>query len=374
MTGLLLNGIVSAKDVRKEDTSQQNSFNQGESLKKDQYPAAYNAPAGIALNNSSGTSYYFDASFLYWYAIEQGLDIATSATFVMTSNLTMQSSPTDNGQVLSLDYAYRPGFKVGFGINSNEWMLSTEYTWIRQHAAVSKNAPNTDVGIPIWVCSNWFQSLTNNNQVLAASHISSKWNLGMDLLDLSLGRPFYEGRSLTVAPFGGLRAAWIRQKLLVSLTEEPGSVNNFPPQPIKSHNASYSWALGPRMGFNANCTLPQGFRVEGNFAASLLFTRYTSVTHKENAADALSLPHTLKSSIKNYNCLRPILESGLGIGWGSYLSNQRYHIDFSADYDFSFFFTQNAMVSLMDQFSDGVSGAHGNLMLHGLTLTGRFDF
>jgi hypothetical protein len=66
-------------------------------------------------------------------------------------------------------------------------------------------------------------------------------------------------------------------------------------------------------------------------------------------------------------------EMGVGLGWGSYLYCQKYYIDFSARYDFALLWEQNVMRSFASSLA-GRADDIGDLSLHGLTLTGRFDF
>ena len=67
-------------------------------------------------------------------------------------------------------------------------------------------------------------------------------------------------------------------------------------------------------------------------------------------------------------------ELGLGVGWGSYLRAYDFHIDVSADYDFMIFWSQNMIRKLLDDTLTGTSPSSADLYVHGLTVTGRFDF
>jgi hypothetical protein len=79
-------------------------------------------------------------------------------------------------------------------------------------------------------------------------------------------------------------------------------------------------------------------------------------------------------SYKNYGALRPILDMGLGLGWGGYLDCQNFYLDIAANYDFMFLWGQNMMRHLVDDYNYGVDGAAADLFYQGLTLTVRFDF
>lgn len=64
----------------------------------------------------------------------------------------------------------------------------------------------------------------------------------------------------------------------------------------------------------------------------------------------------------------------LGIGWGSYLGCQDYHLDILATYDFQVFWNQNMMVQLADDVFIRTGHAAANLYLQGLTVRTQFDF
>ena len=342
-------------------------------------PGSYNLPARITLENKMFESIpdlFIDASFTYWNVSEEGLDLANSSMFVANGPHTgYLSSATSNSTSLFQNSGYTPGFKVGIGGSFGDWTVSALYTWVRQHNFTSKEAPTAspDLGTSIWIPDDWFQQTTALGQAIVATHLSSRWKVSMDLADLTLGRPYYQGKELTLSPFFGLRAAWIRQKLNLNIAIPSTALPTSSTLNTYSNNSSHSWALGPRVGCEADWLLPMGFRLEGSFAGSILFTQYTHVNHTEKVASFGSTPSTLGTSLSDYNCLRPVAELGAGLGWGMYLCKQMYHIDFAASYDFMYFWSQNMMKKIMDQTLSGAS-SNGDLELHGLTITARFDF
>lgn len=341
---------------------------------------AYNAPANITLwseGNKKDMHAFVSASFIYYYASEGGLDLANSSMLVENAPATAYiTAATSNSKALFQDFAYKPGFTVAAGATLWDWELTGQYTWIRQTTTTSKHAPTPvpNDGEAVWILNNWFQQLSPEGQTISATNVSSKWHLAMDLADLTASRPFYQGRKLAIAPFFGLRAAWIRQNVRVGI-EVPTLVISTQSAPvIYSRNSSNSWALGPRVGFNTSWLLGMGFRVEGGAAGSLLFTQYTSIKHREKVADSTISPSTIKTSFSNLNVIRPEADLSLGLGWGSYFNKQRFHFDLSADYDFMIFFEQNMIRKLLDQTISGVGASVSNLYLHGLNIKARFDF
>lgn len=212
---------VVARNTSPAATQSQVLSQQGTPLNGEYLPA-YNAPATIAVDGNWDV--FADASFLYWFGGEEGLSVASDG--VLSSGEIYFVTQTNN-HYQSFDY--KPGFKVSLGIiGQREWVVYSEYTWLRGHtsnrfnASTNGNTAGTDAaltGTPILLVDDWFLMGTSNAQALAASSITSDWKYALDLVDISVSRPFYQGSSLTVSPFGGLRAAWIRQSMQVSMVE-----------------------------------------------------------------------------------------------------------------------------------------------------------
>ena len=360
-------------------TSVTEKFRHGEKLPKEKYAAGYNAYAGIQVeNDSSFPNTYITASFLYYYANQGGMDLADSAATVIGGGPT--TAATSNSRTLSQDFAFKPGFKVGVGFGYNESFLSADYTWIRSTTHTNENAPFPQDSFAAgttgsWVMNNWFSQVLPSGQTMSATNVNSKWQLGLDIGDLLINHAFYQGQQLIVKPFLGLRGAWIRQGIDVTITPPTAIFTSLTSPTLTSKNSSNSWAIGPRVGVDASYLLGMGLRFEGKAAASLLVTQFTHVRHEENVgAPVIASPSTLASQIKKYNCLRPEADLGIGLGWGKYLSKGRYHFDLTANYDFLVFFEQNMIRKLLDQTISGVSPAVSNLYFQGLNITARFDF
>jgi len=329
-------------------------FEQGYEICNDKYPAAYNAPARIDVQCS--WDIFATASFIYWHVDQEAMELAIP---VNVSSLfgTMQ------GEYLVQDFDYKPGFKVGLGVNfgHDNWVGFVEYTWLRQTTETGTATVPSDADF--WDVVTWF------NFMLHPTTVSSKWRANIDIVDATLSRPFYQGRKLTILPFGGLRGAWIRQNMKVNAfipAEE-----ETPARTMLSRNHSHNWAVGPRAGLQAHWLLGCGFRFEGDAAASLLYTRFTKITHVETINDITRAV----SSFKDYNTVRPMADMGVGIGWGSYFDRQNYHFDLLATYDFNVMWGQNMMPKVSSVSAIlGDNSEAADLHLHGLTVTARFDF
>lgn len=339
------------------------------------YPAAYNAPAGVDLN--CGWDIDFTASFIYWYVAQEFMDVAYIHPTASAVGLASTS-----GAVAYQNFKYKPGFKVGFGFDTgmDDWNIAAEYTWVRQKVSQSLGVP---AGLSGWQANSWFTQYSGTDSasslggsaVAGSSAISftkgltSSWKMHMDMLDLVAGRPFYQGTCLTLSPTGGLRALWIRQSLNVQLlgglpTGFVAAAN------VSSTTNSHCWSLGPVAGVTSHWMVGSGFRFEGKMGASLLYTRYTTISHQEQ-----DLPGRLRisNSATNYNALRPTMDMGLGLGWGTYFSDNQYFFDLAARYDFNLFWEQNVMREWVTSLN-GTPSPVGDLRMHGLTIDVRFDF
>ena len=324
-------------------------------------PCAYNLAAMYELSPCPW-DFWIDASFTYWQAYQEGMSLGLSTTDISGSLQQPQ-----NAQFLFQNTSFKPGFKVGLGLvlDHDHWSGLLEYAWFRSTTTTRSDAPvDKRGGIALWRGNTFLYGLRST------SISPSKWRCNMDLLDALLIRPYYQGTNLIIAPFGGLRAQWIRQNLNINAQTFTSLFN--PTNPVNVHAKSQSWAVGPKVGFQGEWHLGWGFRLEGDAAASLLFTRYTRVSYAYSPSSDQFDP--ISSRFRNYDTIRVDNEFNLGVGWGSYFDCRNYHFDILVTYDFQVFWNQNMMRQLVDNIFVRTSHAPANLYLQGLTLRTQFDF
>jgi hypothetical protein len=292
--------------------------------------------------------------------------------FVQNSNL----ATTDvlNGHFVDMNFKYKPGFKVGLGMafDYDNWDASAVYTWF--HNTQSQNvSANPSTGVAVLPNSSVLAKQGQSTLVdTTFSSAASNWRLKMDLLDVDLGRSGYVGTKLTMRPFFGARAAWIRQKLNTNYvaTAETFSVTGH----------STSWGVGPRAGVNTNFVLGEGFRLFGNGAGDILYTRYTKLRDHSKVVSNDVITQNSVGRENKVGFLRTHLELELGLGWGTYWDCNNWYTDIALGYGFQVFYDQNMFrnyniadieVPVNAAYS---SVANGNLYVHGLTATLRLDF
>lgn len=334
---------------------------QGDVAKSNQLSPGYNQAGQYSVKG--GANLFVTADFLYWIAVEDALD--------QTRTLTVTNNFVDDLELRFQDFEYRPGFKVGVGIDTphfDGWTVYGQYTWYHHTFHSHFALPAEHARMKFFLIQFGSSGENTNGNTF---NFESDWKLGLDLFDLSLQRAFYLGKRVIFTPSFGLRYALLDQRLETETTyiTSAGVLQFFR---RGNRYKSNSWGIGPRVGFEGNWLLGWGFRLIGNGYASILQTTYSHVhAILADARNALPIKFHYR---KKYKTLRAITELSLGAGWGDYLCNQRYHLDFALTYDFNIFWNQNLMRELNNQLVPFTAEAPGNLNLHGLTAQARFDF
>lgn len=359
---------------------------------------AYNYPARCAPRCPYNV--YAELSFNYWQPIQENMEVGLlnngASTKIAASGLTITNvSSSDSHRDVNMDFDFKPGFTLGLGFNfeDDNWDLCAQYTWFHNTQRKSETArdfvlfnANSQSISPTWGTPT--PSAGNVIYQFAKEH----WKLGMDLLDLDLGRRFYVGCKLTFHPSIGLRAAWIEQKVHVSYingfanyaVDLPGLLGGGTLLENKNvHGRSRSWGLGPKAALETHWELGRGFRLFGNGEADLLYTRYTALREStKTAGNVLGIinlipfnfttSHETRGKQRNVGCLRTHLDLELGLGWGTYFECADICLDCTAGYDFQVFFDQNMLRH--DVTDPGSFLPNGNLYVQGLTAKVHLDF
>jgi hypothetical protein len=334
---------------------QQPGYVSGDAIKAGQLPGGYNQSAAIMCDD--GWDVFVSADYIWWnWSQDRGMNLGFAGLGAFTSaDVSLHPNTTNPG--------YASGFQVGLGFvmkGMDDWNFYGEYTWYKNSAsnsnAVAGTLPNA--------------LLTAN--LTGSSDISIAYNNA----DFLLQRSFYFGKKLTSNFYTGLRALWINND--ASLTASgtltalssivTGDYSN-----VYMSASNSSWALGPKFGFDANWLLGYGVKFLSNMSASVLYTRYTgdfssSTTGTGKVITAFSGNSSVSINESNFGRLRPVLESYLGLGWGSYFGDNSFRLDLSIGYDFNVHFDY-----VTNMTTPGGSGP-SNLYLHGLNVQARFDF
>ncbi|MGB7978744.1 MAG: Lpg1974 family pore-forming outer membrane protein [Chlamydiales bacterium] len=295
-------------------------------------------------------------SFIYWQPIQENMELGLANTTAAVRDVL--DAVTAN--VINMNFKFKPGFKIGLGgsFSHDNWDTLLEYTWFHNTNSQSSDGPSGGNIIPM------IGAPASTGDSLYSS-VSENWRLKMDIIDLDLGRWYYVGTNLMFRPSFGVRADWIRQRLVfngVSATDE-GEV----------YSKSSSWAIGPMAALDSSWNIGCGFRIFGNAETDLLFTKYTRLRYNETHTNVDLIPISVKQS--HVYAIRPHFDLELGLGWGTYLDCNNWYLDFKAGYEMQAFLFQNMFRHFSSATMAGNSASpYGNLYIQGLTATASVDF
>jgi hypothetical protein len=338
---------------------------------------AYNAPAEINVGIMGEWDFFASASFLYWQAQQDNMEMARVGS---QSVITLLSPGTsDHGDLIEMDFDYKPAFKVGLGMNfrNDDWTGFIEYTRFRGKNYVNAGVPNTNPTIyNLWGNDSVAASLLGT-PVFNAMH--SDFHTNLDFIDGQLSRMYFVGQRLVFNSVFGLRFAWISESLRAHYSYNGAFINNTSakvialPGTLDAIARTKSWGIGPRLGLEMDWLLRGGIRMFGSGFADILYTSYKIQTKSATMPyTSLLAPLTTGNSVTTTNrdddlgALRAHLDFEVGAGWGKYLDYNNWHFDLSAAYGFQVFFNQNVL---------NLPGySPSNLYIQGLTVTTRLDF
>lgn len=299
------------------------------------YPASYN------LGNSC-VDLSVTGEFLYWQLNRQG--------FCQIGNkLRFGANQIDTTELVH-HAGFRPGFKVGIGIDLlqvDDWTFNAVYT--RYHHTTT----------------NHFIALVNEtirpgllpDVPLFTTALKSELKMHLDYFQLTVGRPFYLSQRLIVRPLIGLRVWWTKQDEKLYF-----DVANGPQQTIFTKNGA--WGIGPYLDAEVQALLWCGTYGIGKFGLYIPYTRLNKF--KENTSlPNIGLVFTEKDKSSPY-ITDIFAEAGIGLGWGTYLCDCNYHVDFAFTYDYM----TNFIAFLLFDLGNPIV----NFYTQGLSIRGQFDF
>jgi len=347
------------------------SYDQGHALKEKQIPSAYNHPARIDVSDSWDV--FITGSFIYWQTMEGGLDLGHFYYFDQDDNY--------EGYVVNQHFPYKPGFKVALGTNlgHDNWILSAEYTWLH----FTKETYNDEVYDVDFDGCNFAEGWYYDDYT---GDLYSYWKYRYDMIDLEMSRPFYLGTCLVFKPFVALRGGWIKQVYYW----EGSDYDDEAYYVDWADNLQKTWLVGPRVGVNCDWIFFDDFRLISNVAAALFYQYFNNTSWVGRMIvpdDGDTTEFYDRGLISKTGQLTPNVQGALGLGWGSYFgSNNGWHFDLSLLYEVHYFWNQNKMRALNQKevqellTNDALEYVYSpaykaeDLMMHGLTVTVRFDF
>ncbi len=249
------------------------------------------------------------------------------------------------------------GFKVDLGFNTtcDGWDFGVVWTWYRGKANDHIEAEKDDnhTLIPLWSAYAAPQGLTT-----FATDIETHWKIQLNLIDIELGREYWTSKYLSFRPFVGLRIACIEQNLEIQHKGGSWSEAIFETGMLMKLGTYIGEAtfndkvdldndfkgVGLRAGFDTVWNFGCGWGLYGNFAASIVYGRF-SLDHDEEIREASS-PHTkikILETEESFRASRAMLDLGLGIQWATLFCDCQYGFTIQLGWEQHLFFHQNQL-------------------------------
>jgi len=340
--------------------------------------------------------FVIDIAGFYWNAHQDGMEYAVENHVAQNDDNSDTSELNNliNAEYQTPDFEWDFGFKAGIGYNSacDGWDFGILWTWYQGKANDQVEADADDNRVLIALESAYAPP---QGGITYATDIETHWKLKLNMIDIELGREFWNSRVVALRPFVGLRIAYIDQSWTVqhkggswSLRGPTNGANNYNNE--VSYENDYK-GVGIRAGLDSTWNFGCGWGLYGNFAASILYGRF-SIDHDESNRNAAS-PHEkvkILDTTESFRASRAILDLGLGVQWSTLFCACSYGLTVQLGWEQHLFFDQNQMwnvVRIGDDASDtpttnaannnGENVFHqrrGDLDTQGWTLRFTFEF
>lgn len=341
-------------------------------------PGAVTAPLGVNLQNSNG--WFFTVNAMYWQANIANNDFAqTDASIDRVSGSLLPSV----GKEIQADYNWDWGFRFGVGklFKHDNWDLAARYTFFDATTSSKIGFSDNSVVLPTRGQSSIVGS---PNSFGFATDARAQGSINFQSVDLTLGRAYYVSRDLSFHPNWGLQATFLDSKESIEysggdqfgttlglngLTTDP----NYPLNAnVKVIDNSKFWAIGPRVGVDAQFHVSEGVSIYTNLATSLLYADQ-ELRHKDIYSANVDVNKI--NVLSRFHQFVPTIDALIGLRYDGYFNNDAQHLGIGLGWEIQYLF--NAIQR----------GVHGNsgrpygsatiskdFSTQGLTIDLRFDF
>ena len=246
------------------------------------------------------------------------------------------------------NYDYKAGFRLGVeaGLPCNEWRASLDWAHYLHttNGSTFTDGP-TQVALLTYLNPGSFGFL-QAGAVFTQSSVNSSWRIQLDLIDLVLNREFYVGHKVTLSPYGGLRALFLRQKV-----NGTNNINGFVSGSPGS--ASSSARCGGRFQRRRDCwrlfsswEVFCNFSLYGDVAASAFYGKSKSSLEgfftNPGLTPTASTPFTVNFK-HDLNTVKALLDVTFGLQWREYLFTSDTLLTIRAGWEEHIFFRQNTL-------------------------------
>lgn len=319
-----------------------------------QLPVGYFWPAQYTFGDCCA-EISVSGQFLYWEVNRDSeCSLGTKNEFVNNGLAQVQTT-------LVHHQGYRPGFKVAVGMGIpqfDNWEFNAEYTWFHHESTNHfTTTPNGFITVGNFLFTADPPLFVNS----PASSLRSKVLFNLDFLQATVGRSMYLSQRWMINLSVGLKSWWsslhtdLRFNLLSGL---PGT------QLTKSN----LWGIGPYAKIQLKALLWCGVYAYGGAGIWPPYTRFTKLHTNTNFPGVGPIPAfaNVEKFKTFFYTTQLFYEGAAGLGWGTYLCDCDYHIDFTIGYDIMTTYVRGEGFEL--------GSPHKEFYYQGLTVKAQFDF
>jgi len=323
-------------------------------------PENYGVNAPVRPVTCNG-DWVISAAGFYWNAHQDGMEYAVDSSVQNPNgggqqflNTLFELNNLINAEYETPDFKWDFGFKVGLGYNTtcDGWDFGVVWTWYRGKANdhIERETEDNQTLLPLWSAfsSSGIPGSTTPQPtygILWATDIETHWKLQLNLIDIELGREYWTSKYLSFRPFVGLRIAFIEQNFEIQHKGGSWSATSAAPAFNDEVDLDNDFkGVGLRAGFDTVWNFGCGWGLYGNFAASIIYGRF-SLDQDEEIREAASPYNKIKilETEESFHASRAMLDLGLGIQWHSLFCDCQYGFTVQLGWEQHLFFHQNQL-------------------------------
>jgi hypothetical protein len=249
---------------------------------------------------NSDRIFEFFGEYLLLQVKEEGLEYAFNSSLPAEPAATLGVI----GSVKRIPPEYHSGYRIGatYFLPHKKAELTTKWMHIFGGNGSSTTAPAGGVIWPDWL---------NENFAPVATAAKARWHMDLNVYDLQVGTQFEVKNILSLKPFAGFRAAWVKQQVSITYSNVTEStVGTLISTSINSMNKSHSKGFGVCAGLDTKWKIWGGLSLFADGAASLLWSHF-----KNSQIETLATGGLRSSVSDNLIDTVPVLEITAGLAW-----------------------------------------------------------
>ena len=274
---------------------------------------------------------FISAEFTYWQINSLNLGYFRTGLRMSTG------VPNSRGKLHLVKPSWQPGFKVALGavLPHGGWDILTRYTYVNYNNADSASEL-TSGGSPA-------DSIVvgNGNSVRETAPTSAKAyaSTRINIMDLELGRKFFNSRYLALRFFTGLKGIWGPSRARCEFRYSPEAPStrvaidgNAVTGPIIVKENGFAWGVGPRLGLETNWYFFRNLSIFARAAISPIYEQIDS-HRKIDVFDGQTAINIIDQKDEEKDFINLISEIQLGLEGEAWLYENTYRLAFKLLYE-----------------------------------------